>query len=78
MSSDGNCMTWLGGVKQEMQDLKDGFESSVNEIKCSIDSKFDKINDQLKDIKENFIKSVDDIATEGISKVKYSIIEALR
>ena len=33
MSSDGNHMTWLGGVKQEIQDLKAGFESSVNEIK---------------------------------------------
>ena len=63
-----------------MQDLKAGFEFSFNEIKCSIDSKFDDINDQLKDIKENFIKSVHDMVTENISKVKdsISIIEALR
>ena len=40
MSSDGNHMTRLGGVKQERQDLKAGFESSVNEIKHGIDSKF--------------------------------------
>ena len=78
MSSDGNHMTRLGGVNQEIQDLKAGSESSVNEIKHSIDSKFNDINDQLKDIKENFTKSVHDIVTESISKVKNSIIEALR
>ena len=78
MSSDCNHMTQLGGIKQEIQDLKAGFESSVKEIKYSIDSKFNDINDQLKDIKENFAKSVHDIVTESISKVKDSIIEALR
>ena len=40
MSSDGNHMTRLGDVKQEIQDLKPGLESSVNEIKHGIDSKF--------------------------------------
>ena len=78
MSSDGNNMTQLGGVKQEIQDLKAGSESSVNEIKHSIDTKFNDINDQLKDIKEKFLKSVHDIVIESISKVKDSIIEALR
>ena len=71
-------MTQLGGIKQEIQDLKAGFESSVNEIKHSIESKFNDINDQMKDIKQNFTKSVHDIVTESISKVKDSIIKALR
>ena len=71
-------MTQLGGIKQGIQDLKAGFESSVNEIKHSIDSKFNDINDQLKDINENFTKSVHDIVTESISKAKDSIIKALR
>ena len=78
MINDGNHMTHLGGVKQEIQDLKAGFESSVNEIKCSVDSKFNVIHDQLKDIKENLTKSVHDIVPESISKVKDSIIKALR
>ena len=39
MSIDGSHMTWLGVVKQELQNLKAGFESSVNKIKGSIDSK---------------------------------------
>ena len=78
MSSDGNHMTQLGGVKQEIQDLKAGFESSVNEIKHSIDSTFNDINDQLKDIKGNFTKLVYIIVAESISKVKDSIIEVLR
>ena len=36
MSSDGNHMTHLGGLKQEIQDLEAGFEFSVSGIKCSI------------------------------------------
>ena len=56
MSSESYHMNQLGGVKQEIQDLKARCESSVNEIKHSIDSKFNYINDQLKDIKENFTK----------------------
>ena len=67
MSSDGNHMTWLGGVKQEIQDLKAGFESSVNEIKHSISNEFSDLNDQSKDIKENFTRSVRDIVIESIS-----------
>ena len=74
----GNHITWLSGVKQEIQDLNGGFESSVNLNKCSINSKFNDINNQLKDIKKNFKKSVLDIVTESISKVKDSIIEAQR
>ena len=67
MSSDGNHMTWLGGVKQEIQDLKAGFESSVNEIKQSISNEFSDLNDQSKDIKEDFTRSVHDIVIESIS-----------
>ena len=78
MSSDGNHMTRLEGVKQEMQDLEAGFESLVNDTKYTINSKFNNINDQLKDTKENFTKSLHDIVPESISKVKDSIIEALR
>ena len=73
-----NHITWLGGVKQEIQDLNGGFEFSVNLNKCSINSKFNDINNQLKDIKKNFKKSVLDIVTESISKVKDSVIEAQR
>ena len=60
----------MGSVKQEAQDLKAGFEFSVNEIKCSINGKFNYIDDQLKDIKDNFTKSVHDMVTESISKIK--------
>ena len=78
MSSDGNHMTQLGDGKQEIQDLRAGFHSSVNEIKCSIDSKFNYINVQFEDIKENFTKPVHDTVTESISKVRDSITEALK
>ena len=47
-------------------------------MRSNIESKFKDIDDQLKDIKKNFVKSVHDIVTESISKVKDSIIEALR
>ena len=76
--TDGSHIIRLGGVKQEIQDLKSGFESSINQAKVSIDGKFSEINLQLKVIKESFASTVNDIVMESILKVKDSIIEALK
>ena len=76
--TDGSHIIRLGGVKQEIQDLKSGFESSINQVKVSIDGKFSEINLQLKVIKESFASTVNDIVMESILKVKDSIIEALK
>ena len=75
--TDASHITRLGGVKQEIQDLKSVSDSSVNQVKVSIDGKFSEINLQLKDIKESFASTVNDIVTESILNVKNSIIEAL-
>ena len=76
--TDGSHITRLGGVKQEIQDLKSGLESSINEVKVIIDGKFSEINSQLKDIKESLASTINDIVTKSILKVKDSIIEALK
>ena len=75
--TDASHITRLGGVKQEIQDLKSVSDSSVNQVKVSIDGKFSEINLQLKDIKESFASTVNDIVTESILNVKNSIIEVL-
>ena len=75
--TDASHITQLDGVKHEIQDLKSVFESSTNQVKVSIDGKFSEINLRLKDIKESFSSTVNDIVTESILKVKNSIIEAL-
>ena len=76
--TDVSHITQLGGVKQEIQDFKSGYESSMNQVKVSIDDIFGEINLQLKDIKENFACTVNDIVTESILKVKDFIIKALK
>ena len=76
--TDGSHITPLGSVKQEIQDLKSRFESLINQVKVSSDRKFSEINLQLKNIKENFASTVNDIVTESMLKVKDSIIEALK
>ena len=76
--TDGSHITRLGGVKQEIQDLKSGLESSINEVKVIIDGKFSEINSQLRDIKESLASTINDIVTKSILKVKDSIIEALK
>ena len=76
--TDASHIPRLSGVKQAVQDLKSGFESSINQVKVSIDGKFNEINLQLKDIKENFASTVNDIVTESILKVKDSVIETLK
>ena len=76
--TDGTHITRLGGVKQEIQDLKSGFESLINQVKVSIDVKFSEINLQLKDIKESFASTVNCIVTKSTLKVKDSIIKSLK
>ena len=65
-------------MKQEIQDLKSGFEYLINQIKFNIDVKFSEINVQLEDIKETFASTVNDTVTESILNVKDSIIETFR
>ena len=65
-------------MKQEIQDLKSGFEYLINQIKVNIDVKFSEINVQLEDIKETFSSTVNDTVMESILNVKDSIIETFR
>ena len=65
-------------MKQEIHDLKSGFEYLINQIKVNIDVKFSEINVQLEDIKETFASTVNDTVTESILNVKDSIIETFR
>ena len=65
-------------MKQEIQDLKSGFEYLINQIKVNIDVKFSEINVHLEDIKETFASTVNDTVTESILNVKDSIIETFR
>ena len=74
----GSHIALLRRVKKEIQDLKSRFESLINQAKVSIDGKFSEIDLQLRDIKESFASTINDIVTESTLKVKDSIIEALK
>ena len=74
----GSHITLLRSAKKEIQDLKSRFESLINQVKVSIDGKFSEIDLQLRDIKESFASTINDIVTESTLKVKDSIIEALK
>ena len=50
----------------------------INQLKIGIDGKFKEINLQMKDIKESFASTVNDIVVESILKVKNSIIKTLK
>ena len=81
MASDSHN-TRLGGVKQELQDLKKDVNSSLADFKASIDTKFDVISNRLNAIEENFQRHVNDIITkelnESVMSIKDSIIDALK
>ena len=74
----GSHIALLRRVKKEIQDLKSRFESLINQVKVIIDGKFSEIDLQLRDIKESFASTINDIVTESTLKVKDSIIEALK
>ena len=50
----------------------------INQLKIGIDGKFKEINLQMKDIKESFASTVNDIVVESILKVKNPIIKTLK
>ena len=81
MASDSHN-TRLGGVKQELQDLKEDVNSSSANSKDFIDTKFDVISNRLNAIKENFQRHVNDIITkelnESVMSIKDSTIDALK
>ena len=81
MASDSRN-TRLGGVKQELQDLKKDVNSSLADFKASIDTRFDVIGNRLNAIEENFQRHVNDIITkelnESVMSIKDSIIDALK
>lgn len=79
MSSDGNHMTHLRGLKQEIQDLEAGFEFSVSETKCSIlIVNLMRLMINWKILRKIVTKSVHGIVTESISIVKDSVIEVIQ
>ena len=53
MASDSHN-TRIGGVKQELQDLKKDVSSSLADFKASIDTKFDVINNHFNAISGGF------------------------
>ena len=72
----------LGGVKQELQDLKKDVNSPLADFKASVDAKFDVISNRLNAIEENFERHVNDIITKELNEtgmsIKDSIIDALK
>ena len=65
----------LGGVKQELQDLKKDVNSPLADFKASVDAKFDVISNRLNAIEENFERHVNDIITKelNVSGMDWSI-----
>ena len=81
MASDSHN-TRLGGVKQELQDLKKDVSLSSADFKASIDTNFDVISNRLNATEENFQRYVNDIIAkklnESVMSIKDSIIDALK
>ena len=65
-------------MKQEISDMKNDFVKSLDSLKLDINDKFNNINDKLVTIKSGFKENLDDLVAESPSKIKDSIIEALR
>ena len=78
MSNSEICNTRNAGMKQEIPDMKNDFMKSLDSLKLDINNKFNNINDKLVTIKSGFKENLDDLVLESLSKIKDSIIEALR
>ena len=69
---------WLSGMKQDLVDFKNDFNSSLSCLKNSIDQKLNNINSRLDQTEVNMQKNITDVVNESIMSVKDSIIDALK
>ena len=76
-SSDSNN-TRLSGMKQDLSDFKNDFNSSLSCLKNSIDQKFSNINSRLDQIEDNIQINITDVVNESIISIKDSTIDALK
>ena len=78
MASSESQNTRLSGMKQNLADFKNDFNSSLPCLKSSIDQKFNIINSRLDQIEANIQKNITDVVNESIMSIKDSIIDALQ
>ena len=78
MASSESQNTRLSGMKQNLADFKNDFNSSLPSLKSSIDQKFNIINSRLDQIEANIQKNITDVVNESIMSIKDSIIDALQ
>ena len=65
-------------MKQDIKDVKTEFTQPLAALLGSMDQRFENINSQMINIKHDFTKTMEDIVTDSLSKVKDSINEGLR
>ena len=78
MSNSEIYNTKNAGMKQEISDTKNDFMKLLDRLKLDINDKLNNINKKLVTIKLRFKENLDDLVTESFSKIKDSIIKALR
>ena len=66
------------GMKQKISDMKNDFIKWLDSLKLDTNDKFNNINEKLVTIKSGFTENLDNLVAESYSKIKDSVIEALR
>ena len=78
MASSESHNTRLSGMKQDLVDFKNDFNSSLSCLKNSTDQKFNNINSWLDQIEGNIQKNITDVVNKSIMSVMDSIIDAIK
>ena len=78
MASSESHNTRLNGMKQDLADVKNDFNSTLSCLKNSTDQKFNSIDSRLDQIEGNIQKNITDVVNKSIMSIKDSIIDALK
>ena len=78
IASSESQNTRLSGMKQDLVDFKNNFNSSLSCLKNSIDQKVNNINSRLDQIEVNIQTNITEVVNESIMSVKDYIIDALK
>ena len=78
MSNSEIYITSNAGMKQKISEMKNDFIKWLDSLKLDTIDKFNNINEKLVTIKSGFTENLDNLVAESYSKIKDSVIEALR
>ena len=68
----------LGGIKLEIQELKNSFQVMISDLRLDMERKFENTNKRLEELNDHLKTNIVDQMNESVMSIKDTIIDALK